>query len=122
MDDLTAFQELLIGIGYCLFMLGVGFILLKFPPKEINHLYGYRTTRSMKSKEVWEASNKFAAQALIKISLWSLLFPIFSYLVFPKYGILISIIGNTILLLATLPMTENFIKKYFDKDGKPLND
>ncbi len=121
MNDLTAFQELLMGLGYCVFMLVIGFIFLKFPPKNINYLYGYRTRRSMKTQEVWDAANIFSAKALIKISLWSIIFPVFSYLFFPKYIILISVIGNTLLLLLTLPMTENFIKKNFDDEGKRLN-
>lgn len=121
MNDFTTFEELMIGLGYCLFMLVLGIVFLKFPPKKINYLYGYRTNRSMKTQEVWDAANIFSAKALIKISLWSLVFPVFSYLFFPKYTILITVIGNTILLLATLPMTENFIKKNFDEDGKALN-
>jgi len=28
-----------------------GFIMLKFPPKKINSLYGYRTSSSMKNQE-----------------------------------------------------------------------
>lgn len=34
-----------------------GFLLAKKTPK-INHFYGYRTTRSMASKEAWEYANK----------------------------------------------------------------
>jgi hypothetical protein len=33
-----------------IFMLA-GFIMLKFPPKKINSLYGYRTSSSMKNQE-----------------------------------------------------------------------
>jgi uncharacterized membrane protein len=30
----------------------VGIILLLFPPKEINNIYGYRTSSSMRNKEI----------------------------------------------------------------------
>ncbi|WP_151892963.1 SdpI family protein [Patiriisocius marinistellae] len=75
----------------------------------------------MKSQKAWVAANKFAARALVKISLWSLLLPVFSYSFLPKYVIFITIAGNTILLLATYPMTERFIKKHFDNNGKPFS-
>lgn len=31
-----------------------------FPPKKINHLYGYRTTASMKSQERWDFAQKYS--------------------------------------------------------------
>jgi uncharacterized membrane protein len=44
-----------------------GIIMLKFPPKKINSLYGYRTFSSMKSQERWNFSQKYSAQELIKL-------------------------------------------------------
>ncbi|MCR9183073.1 MAG: SdpI family protein [Flavobacteriaceae bacterium] len=43
-----------------------GFILLKFPPKNINFLYGYRTKSSMKSKERWDFAQSYSAKLMIK--------------------------------------------------------
>ena len=43
-----------------------GFILLKLPPKQINDLYGYRTSASMLSPERWTFSQKYAAKELIR--------------------------------------------------------
>lgn len=40
-------------------MLGFGFLWKKHPPKDINALYGYRTSRSCKSQAAWD----FAHQA-----------------------------------------------------------
>ncbi|MEP2773553.1 MAG: SdpI family protein [Fulvivirga sp.] len=31
-----------------------------FPPKKINMWYGYRTERSMRNQETWDAANSFA--------------------------------------------------------------
>ena len=42
-----------------------GFVMFKFPPKNINMLYGYRTTRSMKNQEQWDFSQKYSAKLLI---------------------------------------------------------
>lgn len=42
-----------------------GFIMLKFPPKEINSLYGYHTTSSMKSKERWIFAQHYSSKKMI---------------------------------------------------------
>ena len=44
----------------------VGLILLKFPPKKINHIYGYRTKRSMQNQEIWDFAQQFSAKEMIK--------------------------------------------------------
>lgn len=50
-----------------IFMLA-GFIMLKFPPKKINSLYGYRTSSSMKNQERWDFSQKYSATEMIKLA------------------------------------------------------
>lgn len=50
-----------------IFMLA-GFIMLKFPPKNINSLYGYRTSSSMKNQERWDFSQKYSAIEMIKLA------------------------------------------------------
>ncbi len=55
----------LIGIALGVVFVIVGFILLKFPPKDINYLYGYRTRTSMKSKERWDFAQQYAARLMI---------------------------------------------------------
>jgi uncharacterized membrane protein len=56
----------IINLSFGLISVIAGIILLKFPPKNINHLYGYRTKRSMKSKEVWDFAQIFSAKLMIK--------------------------------------------------------
>jgi uncharacterized membrane protein len=43
-----------------------GFILLKSPPKQINHLYGYRTPGSKKNQERWDFAQQYSARLMIK--------------------------------------------------------
>lgn len=43
-------------------------IVKRFPPKKINSIYGYRTGRSMKSKEAWEFSQKYSTELMLKYS------------------------------------------------------
>lgn len=54
------------------------FIMFKFPPKEINALYGYRTKQSMKSKERWDFAQGFATKEMFKAGLFLLVLGIIS--------------------------------------------
>ncbi|MCP2037872.1 SdpI family protein [Chryseobacterium sp. HSC-36S06] len=42
-----------------------GLFMLKFPPKKINFLYGYRTNSSMKNQERWDFAQKYAAKEMM---------------------------------------------------------
>ena len=46
-----------------------GIIMLKFPPKTINTLYGYRTEAAMQSQERWEFAQRYSAIKLVQIGL-----------------------------------------------------
>lgn len=48
-------------------MIGFGWLLKNHPPKEINAIYGYRTKRSMKNKEMWEFANRYCGRLWLKI-------------------------------------------------------
>ncbi len=54
---------LLDGIVYVI----AGIISAKWPPKDINGWYGYRTPRSMKSPEAWEFAQPYSARSM---SMW----------------------------------------------------
>ena len=43
-------------------MIGFGYIFLKKAPKNINTLFGYRTTMSMKNKDTWEFAHKYCGK------------------------------------------------------------
>ncbi|MBI5661767.1 MAG: SdpI family protein [Ignavibacterium album] len=58
-----------------------GLIQLKYPPKRINSLYGYRTSSSMRSKEAWNFAQKYSA----KISIWAGLIMILFAIIFLQF-------------------------------------
>lgn len=118
--EFSNIEALIFGLCYCAFMLVLGIIFLKFPPKEINSLYGYRTTRSMKTQEIWEAANAFWTKLFIKLNLISFTIPIVTYFIYPQQLVLITIIVSTVLLLVTIPITEKFLKTNFDKEGNRI--
>ena len=113
-------NQLYIALGYCAFMLFLGWLLKKFPPKKINHLYGYRTQRSMKNQTTWESANKYSSLVFFKISLYSFLIPVALYFLYPQLNVLITIVTNTLLLLYVLYATEKHLKARFDTQGNPL--
>lgn len=51
-----------------LILMVTGFIMLIFPPKKINSLYGYRTSSSMKNQDRWDFSQKYSAIEMIKLA------------------------------------------------------
>ena len=113
-------SQIIESLGYCFFLLLLAIIFRKFPPKKINGLYGYRTATSMKSPEIWEAANRYWTSMFIKVCAFNFLFPVIGCFIFPKYIVLITVIATTITLLLTIHLTEMFLKKNFDKNGKRI--
>ena len=113
-------NQLYIALGYCGLMLLIAWLLKKYPPKKINHLYGYRTKRSMKSQYTWDSANKYSALIFFKISLYSFLIPVALYFLYPQLNVLITIVTNTLLLFYMLYATEKHLKNCFDSQGTPL--
>jgi uncharacterized membrane protein len=120
-NQYTDQNQLYIALGYCAFMLLLGWLLKKFPPKKINHLYGYRTQRSMKNQATWEAANTYSSLVFFKVSLYSFFIPIALYFLYPQQNVLFTIITNTLLLLYVLYATEKHLKARFDIQGNPLD-
>lgn len=48
----------------------VGGVLYFFPPKKINYLYGYRTSKSMKNQETWTFAQKYSSVKMVQGSLF----------------------------------------------------
>ena len=107
----------------CMTVLGRSF--MKNPPGEINGGYGYRTTRSMQSRETWafaqRCSGRFwyrAGRPMLAVSLvWMV----------PLLGREANTVGNFGLLLtglqmipflAVIPVTERALKREFDDFGR----
>ena len=52
--------------GGLIFLLA-GWIQFRFPPKKINHLYGYRTSTSMRNLEGWAFAQRYSARRMIRL-------------------------------------------------------
>lgn len=92
-----------------------GFVMFKFPPKNINMLYGYRTTRSMKNQEQWGFSQKYSAKLLILCGVFLILTSNISLIITinnkAKLFISLALIFGSVIFL--LFKTENELKKRF---------
>jgi uncharacterized membrane protein len=45
----------------------MGMIMKKFPPRQINGFYGYRTSSSMKSQDRWDFAQAYSANEMITL-------------------------------------------------------
>jgi len=95
-----------------IFFLG-GLITLKYPSRDVNEWYGYRTPRSMKNKEAWDFAQKYSSKKMIKYGVILILISLLGIFNFfsPRQGIFIGlglIIAFSILIILRV---ESEIKK-----------
>lgn len=94
-----------------------GFITLKFPPKEINSLYGYRTRSSMKSIERWNFAQSYSSKQMIKLGVILTACCLFGFLtIFDNFTNMI--IGLSFMIIIVIILTlrvEKAIRKKFGK-------
>lgn len=109
-------------------MLFFGVKFRKHGPKNINVIYGYRTSMSMKNKETWEFAHQYCARLWIKLGLVMLIISIFgSMLVFTFIDDIQGIIEvilvtiQTIVLIISIFPVEKALKKNFDENGNKRN-
>ncbi len=109
-------------------MLFFGVKFRKHGPKNINGIYGYRTSMSMKNKETWEFANQYCAKVWMKLGFVMLPISIIgSILEFLFIGdvqgiieIIIVTIQTTVLIISIFPV-EKALKKNFDQYGNRRN-
>ena len=107
-----------------LMLLIVGFWMRKAPPKDINHLAGYRTATSMKNQDTWDFAQAYSGKMMRVMGWISLLIAVVPMLfVMGASEDAISIVGLIVCgvllipLLLVIPLTEKALQKTFDKDG-----
>ena len=107
-----------------LLMIGFGKYFFKHAPKDINGIFGYRTTMSMKNKDTWIFAHTYCGKLWYVGGL--LLLPI-------SLSVMLAVIGKTentigivgavlcfaqlILLVGAIIPTERALRKNFDRNG-----
>lgn len=106
-------------------MIGFGRLFLTKIPKDINALFGYRTSMSMKNAETWEFAHKFCGRIWFVGGLVMLPLSIIPLLFFIGGDEdTVSAVGSIVAFVQMIPLigaifpTEAALKKNFDKNGK----
>jgi len=97
-------------------------------PKNINGIYGYRTSMSMKNNETWEFAHHYCGRLWIRLGfiilIISIIFTLISFTCDDKVeGIIdLSIVTiQTIAVIASIFPVEKELKKNFDENGNRRN-
>lgn len=99
-------------------MIVIGKVFVKNPPKTINHIYGYRTRRSMKNQDTWDFAHLYCGKLWWKIG-WVML-PLSVVSMLPVVGKRDDIVGGVggvivtaecVVLLMTILLVERALKK-----------
>ncbi|RYF47892.1 MAG: SdpI family protein, partial [Cytophagaceae bacterium] len=100
-----------------------GLIQSRFPPKEINPLYGYRTKTSMANQQVWDEANQYSTRLLIKcgwvlVAIGVVITPLLAYISMTdelrtalKVGLMLACAFGTVFVL--FRFTEAHLKNTF---------
>lgn len=103
-------------------MVACGRLWKNHPPKSINKIYGYRTARSMKSKESWDFAHKYFGRILFRSGLGVAVLTIIILLMFKNSSD--STLGKAVIILLLLQVaalivpiipTEMALKRKYEK-------
>ena len=105
-------------------MISFGISFIRSAPKQINYVFGYRTSMSMKNRETWEFAHKHCGRlwtrfgaALLPLSVIPFLFVLnCEKNVVGNVGTIVIMIQLAVLILSIFP-TEIALKRNFDRDG-----
>lgn len=98
-------------IIFLLSCVSISYLFKKNYPTDINSMIGYRTKRSMASKESWVFANKYSSHLLFQYSVFTVIVQILLFLFFGgKVAILSAASLWLLLLLTTLFLTELKLK------------
>lgn len=107
-----------------LVMLGFGKMFLNQSPKEINFVFGYRTSLSMKNKDTWQFAHSYCGKLWLRIGL--ILLPVS---IIPLLFVIhadtntVAVVGGivcavqVVVLLGSIIPVEKALKRTFDQDG-----
>lgn len=108
-------------------MLIAGWFFVNKPPQKINAIIGYRSTMSMKNEATWRFAHRYAGRLWWKWGWIALVLTLVAMLlVLGRSENVVSVVGVAVMALllipviGVIPLTENALRRYFDKDGKSI--
>ncbi len=101
MEDLLM-KNLILGV-----LLVIVFIIFRlFPPKKMNSIYGYRSSKSTQSIENWKFANKYFAIKGLIVGILSIAIGLLSTYLIASYSTGITVISTISLLILIFVATE----------------
>ena len=105
-------------------MLVFGIIMYKHAPKNINYIFGYRTSSSMKNDDTWKFAHEYSGRLWWRLGLIMLIPTVIVHIPFynsneDTIGIVATIVMTIqlIVLITSIFPTEIALKKAFNDDG-----
>ncbi len=108
-------------------MIGFGKYFSKTAPKNINTIFGYRTSMSMKNKDTWIFAHKFCGRIWFIIGM--IMLPLSIIIMMSVIASSENVVGTVgavlcgiqmIPLIVSVVLTEKALKKTFDRNGNKL--
>ena len=95
-----------------------GFIQAKWPPKKINHFYGYRTSTSMRNQEIWEFAQQYSSDKTQKLGGYTILLGVLAFFInfHQMLAIWVGIALVTLLPVLMIIQIEKELKNRFPKE------
>lgn len=94
-----------------LLMIGVGRMMMKNPPKTINRVFGYRTSRSMKNQEAWDFAQVYCGKLWWKTGWIMMPFSVIGMI--PVIGKNDDFVGGVGAVIITIECIVMFISIFF---------
>jgi uncharacterized membrane protein len=98
----------------------VGYLTSKYPPKDFNRLYGYRTRKSMLNASTWKEANTYSSILMYKFGAIAFVFGVILSLI--VHGIIVlaftTIAFSIVLVSALIILTEKRLDQVFDNKGE----
>lgn len=107
-----------------LIMIVAGYMMYKKPPKDINNVFGYRTSMSKKNKDTWEFAHNYCGRLWFKLGIVLFILMVIVQMFFVHSSD--NVIGNMTLIVVTVQLVvmlgsimlvEKALKGTFDENG-----
>lgn len=106
----------LVVAGIIFFLIG-GVFFKYFPPRKINHIYGWRTSFAMKNIDIWNEAQRYGANIFIIGGLINTFTGLLLYALWRSMHETIGLIAMFVSLAVILLIGELHLRQVFNKDG-----
>lgn len=106
-----------------LFLVFGGLVFKAFPPKKINHIYGYRSRFAMKAQSIWDEGQRCCANSFIMIGIVMSVLGVLEYFLFRGIHAgeatenTIEFVEILLSIVAIYIHCETHLRKMFYEDG-----